>query len=54
MNDVYANRQDLNALRHGSIDIAKQKAKLELGNMLPKVGIVGAYSFSNPNGDPRV
>jgi len=48
MNDVYANRQDLNALRHG-IDIAKQKAKLELGNMLPKVGIVGAYSFSNPN-----
>lgn len=48
MTDVYANRQDLSALRHG-IDIARHKAKLELGNMLPKLAIVGAYSFSNPN-----
>ncbi len=48
LSDVYANRQDLSVLRHG-IDIARHKAKLELGNMLPKVAIVGAYSFSNPN-----
>ena len=48
MSDVYAHRQDLAALRHG-IDISRHKAKLELGNMLPKVAIVGSYSFSNPN-----
>ena len=48
MTDVYANRQDLSALRHG-IDIARHKARLELGNMLPKIAVVGAYSFSNPN-----
>ena len=48
MADVYARRQDLSALRHG-IDIARHKAKFDLGNMLPKVALVGAYSFSNPN-----
>lgn len=48
MSDVYAHRPDLMSLRHG-IDIARHKAKLNLGNMLPKVAIVGAYSFSNPN-----
>ncbi len=48
MEDVYASRQDLAAMRHG-IDIARHKSKLELGNMLPKLAIVGAYSFSNPN-----
>ncbi len=48
MSDVYANRPDLMSLRHG-IDIARHKARLNLGNMLPKVAVVGAYSFSNPN-----
>lgn len=48
MTDVYARRQDLTALRHG-IEMARYKAKSDLGNMLPKLALVGAYSFSNPN-----
>lgn len=48
MEDVYARRQDLEAVRQG-IHIFEGKEKLELGTMLPKVGIVGAYSFSTPN-----
>lgn len=48
MQDVYSRRQDLISLRHG-IDILENKAKLSLGNMLPKIALVGAYSFSNPN-----
>lgn len=48
MNDVYANRQDLEVLRHG-INMLKGREKLALGTMLPKVALVGAWSFSNPN-----
>lgn len=48
MADVYSRRQDLTTLRH-SISLLEHKSKLSLGNMLPKLAIVGAYSFSNPN-----
>ncbi|MBD5218012.1 MAG: TolC family protein [Bacteroidales bacterium] len=48
MEDVYARRQDLTALRHG-ISLFEQKEKLALSTMLPKVALVGAWSFSNPN-----
>jgi len=44
MEDVYARRQDLEALRKG-IGVLKGQEKLALGDMLPKLGIVGAYAF---------
>lgn len=48
MDDVFARRQDLSSLRTG-ISLFEQKEKLALSTMLPKIAIVGAYSFSNPN-----
>lgn len=48
MQNVYASRQDLATLRH-SISLFEHKEKLALSEMLPKLAIVGAYSFSNPN-----
>lgn len=48
MADVYARRQDLEVLRQG-ISVMKGKEKLSMGDMLPKIGLIGAYSFSNPN-----
>lgn len=48
MEDVYARRQDLAALRTG-IRIYEQQEKIALSEMLPKLAIVGAYEFSNPN-----
>ncbi len=48
MNEVYARRQDLEVLRQG-ISMLHGQEKLALGAMLPKIGLVGAYSFSNPN-----
>lgn len=48
MADVYAMRPDLSVMRKG-IKVSDQKARLVLGSMLPKVSIIGAYSFSNPN-----
>lgn len=48
MQDVYANRADLEVLRKG-IDLLKSKENLSLSSMLPKVAAFGAYSFSNPN-----
>lgn len=48
MEDVYARRQDLAAVRKG-IDVMRGQEKLALGDMLPKVGLVGAYTFSTPN-----
>lgn len=48
MNDVYARRPDLEALRMG-VRIAGHKKKLALSAMLPNVALVGAYTFSNPN-----
>lgn len=48
MDEVYSRRSDLDMLRKG-INIMESKEKLTLGSMLPKVAIVGMYSFSNPN-----
>ncbi len=48
INDVFARRQDLEAIRQG-ISVLKNREKIALGTMLPKVALVGAYSFSNPN-----
>lgn len=48
MADVYSSRQDLDMLRHG-ISMLEGRERLALGNMLPKIALVGAYSFSNPN-----
>lgn len=48
MDDVYRRRQDLEVVRQG-ISVLEQREKLAMGNMLPKLAIVGAYEFSNPN-----
>ena len=48
LEEVYARRQDLEVLRK-SISLLESKERLSLGAMLPKVALVGAYSFSNPN-----
>ncbi len=48
MEDVYRRRQDLEVIRQG-ISVLEQREKLALGTMLPKLAIVGAYEFSNPN-----
>ncbi len=48
LNEVYTRRQDLAMIRSG-INIFKQKEKVAMASMLPKVAIVGAYAFSNPN-----
>ncbi len=48
MADVYDRRQDLHAMRMG-IEVLRQKERVAMSDMLPKVAIVGAYSFSNPN-----
>ena len=48
MADVYAGRQDLELIRK-SILLLEGKEKLTLSAMLPKVVIIGAYTFSNPN-----
>ncbi|MDE6409991.1 MAG: TolC family protein [Muribaculaceae bacterium] len=48
MNEVYAKRQDLEMLRQG-ISVLTQREKLTMGSMLPKVAVIGAYEFSNPN-----
>lgn len=48
LNEVYSRRQDLAMLRSG-INIFEQKERVAMASMLPKVAIVGAYSFSNPN-----
>lgn len=48
MQDVYSRRQDLEVIRQG-ISVLSQREKLAMGQMLPKVAVVGAYEFSNPN-----
>ena len=48
MEDVYARRPDLEALRLG-VGIMGQKKRVALADMLPSVALVGAYSVSNPN-----
>lgn len=48
MEDVYESRPDLESMRHG-ISISEHTADLTKADMLPKVAIIGAYTFSNPN-----
>lgn len=48
LQDVFARRQDLDMVRHG-ISILEQREKVALGAMLPKVALVGAYTFTYPN-----
>ena len=47
-NEVYERRQDLEMVRQ-TINILKGREKLALGSMLPKIALIGAYGFSNPN-----
>lgn len=48
LSEVYTRRQDLEIVRQ-SINLLKSRENLSLSEMLPKVALVGAYSFSNPN-----
>lgn len=48
MEDIYARRPDLEALRLGT-EIAGHKKQVAMSAMLPNVALIGAYSFSNPN-----
>lgn len=48
MQGVYERRQDLASLRTG-IKIFEQQEKVARAAMLPKLALVAAYSFSNPN-----
>ncbi|MDE6333883.1 MAG: TolC family protein, partial [Muribaculaceae bacterium] len=48
MEDIYARRPDLEALRMG-VKIAGHQKQLALSSMLPNVALIGTYSFSNPN-----
>lgn len=48
MQAVYARRQDLEAIRKG-INVLEGQEKLARSSMLPKLALVGAYSFSSPN-----
>ena len=48
LQDVYSRRQDLEIVRQ-SINLLKSKENLSLSEMLPKIALMGAYSFSNPN-----
>lgn len=48
MQEVYDRRQDLKALEMG-VNVFSQKEKVALSDMLPKLALVGSYSFSNPN-----
>ena len=48
MDEIYRRRPDLEALRLG-VEIAGHRRRIALSEMLPKVALVGAYTFSNPN-----
>ena len=48
LEDVYSRRQDLEIVRQ-SINLLKSREQLSLSEMLPKIAVVGAYTFSNPN-----
>ena len=48
MRGVYERRQDLASLRTG-IKIFEQQEKVARAAMLPKLAVVAAWSFSNPN-----
>lgn len=48
LNEVYARRQDVNALQLG-VKIYEKKAKVEMASMLPQLAVMGVYSVTNPN-----
>lgn len=48
LEEVYARRQDLEIVRQ-TINLLKGREALSLSAMLPKLAVIGAYSFSNPN-----
>ena len=48
LEDVYSRRQDLEIVRQ-SINLLRSRENLSLSEMLPKIALIGAYSFSNPN-----
>lgn len=48
MEEIYSRRPDLRALELG-VNIAGQQKKVAMSDMLPKVAVIGAYGFSNPN-----
>lgn len=48
MQDVLARRQDLEAVRQG-INVLESRERMAMGMMLPKLGVIGSYSFSTPN-----
>lgn len=48
MENVYSNRQDLEVIRQ-TINMLSSREKLAMSEMMPKIAVVGAYSFSNPN-----
>lgn len=48
MQEVYNRRQDLMALESG-VGMLRQREKVAMSDMMPKLAIIGSYSFSNPN-----
>lgn len=48
MNDVYARRQDLEMVRKG-INMLEGQEKLARSSMMPKLALLGTYTFSTPN-----
>lgn len=48
LDEVYARRQDVNALQLG-VKIYEKKAKVVMSSMMPQLAVIGAYSVTNPN-----
>ena len=48
LDEVYARRQDVNALQLG-VKIYEKKAKVAMSSMMPQLAVIGAYSVTNPN-----
>lgn len=46
--DVYDRRRDIRILNM-AVDLSRQNERLALSDMLPKLVVVGAYTFTNPN-----
>lgn len=48
MESIYDKRPDIRALSE-VVDLSRQNERLALSDMLPKLVVVGAYAFTNPN-----
>ena len=46
--DVYDRRRDIRILTT-AVDLSRQNERLVLSDMLPKLAVIGAYTFTNPN-----